>query len=243
MSVVQNLKLTFKACRFAAGVGVNLASNVVSQTASTLQTGAQVLRDLNKGDYEKACERLGQRIQGVGLAVGGAIESACGLVDEAVTAKSADRFFTSRNARRVAQVAMVGLGTGLLIDAIDGDEAVVHDYGSNEAYGSTPAIDGVDPEAIENGMFVGDTDDLNALIVAGEQPDTEHIPSDEIQRDPTVREAFLKMHGYENTPEGYDVHHIVPVSEGGPDSVDNMVLVSEEEHDRITAAHRAYYGW
>ena len=51
------------------------------------------------------------------------------------------------------------------------------------------------------------------------------------------------MHGYENTPEGYDVHHIVPVSEGGPDSVDNMVLVSEEEHDRITAAHRAYYGW
>ena len=116
----------------------------------------------------------------------------------------------------------------------------MHDYGSNEAYGSTPAIDGVDLEAIENGMFVGDTDDLNALIAAGEQPDTEHIPSDEI---PTVREAFLKMHGYENTPEGYDVHHILPVSEGGPDSLDNMVLVSEEDHDRITAAHRAYYGW
>ena len=97
--------------------------------------------------------------------------------------------------------------------------------------------------SVENGMFVGDESDLEALIDAGKDPTAEHVETDEVVRDPAVRAEFLAQHGYDEIPEGYEVHHIQPVSEGGPDSAENMILVSEAEHDEITAAHREYYGW
>ena len=92
-------------------------------------------------------------------------------------------------------------------------------------------------------MFVGDESDLEALIDAGKDPTAEHVEAEDSVRDPGVRAAFLAQHGYDELPEGYEVHHIQPISEGGADSVDNMILVSEAEHDEITAAHREYYGW
>ena len=97
--------------------------------------------------------------------------------------------------------------------------------------------------SVGNGMFVGNESDLQSLIDAGKDPTAEHVDADEVLRDPTVRSEFLEQHGYDELPEGYEVHHIQPVSEGGPDSVENMILVSEAEHDEITAAHRDYYGW
>ena len=97
--------------------------------------------------------------------------------------------------------------------------------------------------SVENGMFVGDESDLEALIDAGKDPTAEHVEAEDSVRDPGVKAAFLAQHGYDELPEGYEVHHIQPISEGGADSVDNMILVSEAEHDEITAAHREYYGW
>ena len=97
--------------------------------------------------------------------------------------------------------------------------------------------------SVENGMFVGDESDLEALIDAGKDPTAEHVEADEVVCNPAVRAKFLAQHGYEELPEGYEVHHIQPISEGGADSVGNMLLVTKAEHDKITAAHREYYGW
>ena len=62
-------------------------------------------------------------------------------------------------------------------------------------------------------------------------------------RDIGARDAFLSVHGFDGVPEGYEVHHVVPLSEGGADTPDNMILVSEADHAAITSAHAGFYGW
>ena len=53
----------------------------------------------------------------------------------------------------------------------------------------------------------------------------------------------MQQHGLDSVPAGYEVHHIIPLCQGGADTPDNMILLSAEEHARVTAAHSAYYGW
>ncbi len=96
---------------------------------------------------------------------------------------------------------------------------------------------------IEKGMLVSNDYNLEELIEKGEIEGTTHIDSDDYSRDLGARDAFLQAHGYNGVPEGYEVHHIVPLCEGGLDSPSNMVLVSIEDHDKITAAHAQFYGW
>ena len=93
----------------------------------------------------------------------------------------------------------------------------------------------------EDGKFVGDSDDLQSLTALGEVEDSEHINSDEIVRDISAHNEF-SMHGYDSVLK-VTVHHIVPLSEGGADSPDNMILVESDDHDKITAAHARYYNW
>lgn len=62
--------------------------------------------------------------------------------------------------------------------------------------------------------------------------------------DPTQPEnLFLNMHGYDELPQGFEVHHIIPLSEGEADTPNNMILLSETDHDHITAMQSAYYQW
>ncbi len=109
-------------------------------------------------------------------------------------------------------------------------------------------LDSVDQlDGVTNGMLVDNSsDNLDQIIALGEldedMPHT-HIPSEMQHRDMEMRQVFLEQHGYDHTPEGYEVHHIIPVSEGGADTPDNMVLLSEEDHRQVTAAHQEYYGW
>ena len=246
MGFFRAVKLTCKACSFACTVGASLVGGAVRQTAATLSTGAKILEDLNNKRYEQACERLEHRAQGMCSALGGALESTCCLLQEASEAKSPESFLNKRNAKRVAQIAMIGLGTGLLIDAaFDGDDAGAGTEGVSDDSSETAlaAHAGLDPSAVQNGMFIGDADDLNALIAAGELEDTTHVEAQDIERSIAVRDSFLSMHGFDGVPEGWEVHHIVPLCEGGADSTDNMILVKEELHDENTAAHRAFYGW
>lgn len=124
----------------------------------------------------------------------------------------------------------------LLFDLIDADVPDVEpdipdDYSCNDMPG------------VEEGVFVGDDEDLNELAEAGEVEDSAHIDSDDIVRDLAVRSEFLSSIGYEELPEGYEVHHIIPLSEGGSDTPDNMVLIYEEDHDKITDMHRDFYKW
>lgn len=102
---------------------------------------------------------------------------------------------------------------------------------------------GLPESAIDNGVFVGTDQDLQNLIVAGEFEETQHVNAEDIDRNMEARQVFLEMHGYDGVPEGYEVHHIVPLSEGGADSPQNMILVTEEDHEVITAAHRKFYSW
>ena len=246
MGLFRAIKLTCKVCSFAATAGATLACGAVRQTAATLSTGAKILEDINNRRYEQACERVVRRAEAMGQALGGALESSCCLLQEASEALSAESFFNKRNAKRVAQVAMIGLGTGLLLDAAldaDGADAASDAQPDGGSDGALAVHAGLEPSAVENGMFVGDEDDLNALIAAGEHDNAVHVESEDIERSVAARDAFLGLHGYDGVPEGWEVHHIVPLSEGGADSPENMILVKEDVHDAITAAHRAFYGW
>lgn len=97
--------------------------------------------------------------------------------------------------------------------------------------------------SVENGVFTGDGQELDRLIQYGEVDGTTHVASEDIVRDIGARDAFLSVHGFDSVPEGYEVHHVVPLSEGGADTPDNMILVSEADHAAITSAHAGFYGW
>ena len=104
-----------------------------------------------------------------------------------------------------------------------------------------PMIDIDDIPYIDNGVYTGDDDyDLQQLISLGELDNTTHYS--DIDRNMTAVNDFLNMHGI-SEHDGYEVHHIVPLSQGGADSPENMVLIPSDLHRQITAAHDAFYGW
>lgn len=94
---------------------------------------------------------------------------------------------------------------------------------------------------IHNGMVIDPNEATQPLIELGCVDGTDHIFDP--PRDMGQTQAFLQMHGFENIPAGYEIHHIVPLAEGGADTPQNMVLVPEAMHDQITAAHCRFYGW
>lgn len=63
------------------------------------------------------------------------------------------------------------------------------------------------------------------------------------ERSEEAKLEFLKRYGYESQPNGYELHHIIPISQSGEDSVDNMVLLSENDHKKITAEHKSFFKW
>ena len=204
-----------------AEVGAGATASLARGVLNTASDCASVASDLCRGNWAKAGETVVKRVARTataGIATAGA---AAGLAGDAISTLGTDKpFLTRRNTERLTQVATVGLAAAL-----------------------GGMMLGDDGAPVENGMFEGDEGDLQDLIERGEVAGTEHVDSEDISRDMAARSAFLEQHGYDGTPDGYEVHHIVPLCEGGPDTPENMVLVSEEDHDKITAAHRAYYGW
>lgn len=95
---------------------------------------------------------------------------------------------------------------------------------------------------VENGML-SDSSQLNGLIAVGEVQGTMHVHAEDEVRSEEAIKNFLHEHGYTDVPAGYEVHHIVPLSQGGADDPHNMVLLTKEQHDTVTSAHRQYYGW
>ena len=109
--------------------------------------------------------------------------------------------------------------------------------------GIMPAVASVDMfPGVENGMLT-DSAGLEGIIAAGEAAGTYHIAAADEHRSEAVKEEFLHSHGYADIPAGYELHHIVPLSEGGADDVHNLLLVSGFDHQQITDAQRAFYGW
>lgn len=59
-----------------------------------------------------------------------------------------------------------------------------------------------------------------------------------VKRSEANRAAFLRSRGYTTVPYGYEVDHIIPLSQGGIDAPSNMQLLTVEEHKRKTAQER-----
>jgi hypothetical protein len=60
-----------------------------------------------------------------------------------------------------------------------------------------------------------------------------------VKRSETNKKIFLKSQGYNETPDGYQIDHIIPLSEGGADDPSNMQLLTISQHKSKTARERA----
>lgn len=205
-------------------------STAYGVTKATLSTAGDVIEATSaacKGDYDKTgrilVNRAEQTICGIAKSVGTGLSATCEVADHAIDCigDSNKTFLDSKTKKNLTALASIGLVSYVGCSLVDDDCSYETD----------------------NGMFQGDSDDLYSLAKEGELEGTEHLENDEYDRNISARNEFLRMHGYDSVPEGYEVHHIVPLCEGGEDSPDNMILVSDEEHDIITAEHRRFYDW
>jgi hypothetical protein len=60
-----------------------------------------------------------------------------------------------------------------------------------------------------------------------------------VKRSASNKMKFLKSLGYVKVPYGYEIDHIIPLSEGGSDDPSNMQLLTIEQHKRKTAKERS----
>jgi len=61
-----------------------------------------------------------------------------------------------------------------------------------------------------------------------------------VQRSSSERNNFLRSRGYDKAPSGYEVDHIVPLSQGGADKAYNMQLLPKEVHRAKTSSERKF---
>jgi len=59
-----------------------------------------------------------------------------------------------------------------------------------------------------------------------------------VKRSAANKTNFLKTKGLKSIPKGYEIDHIIPLSEGGSDCPDNMQLITIAEHRSKTARER-----
>lgn len=237
-----------KTCFVAVHVTAGAAAGIASGALSTANDAARLLGCAAKGDLEGAGDIVDKRVERMVKGLDQRIQAGAELLEEAGRCiDDPERpFLTQENTKRMTRLATIGLTAAAgaaWADDVDIDDADSGDATSSLDGETAPITltDGSETLVIENGRFEGDEDDLELLTRAGENPDTEHV--DEVVRNISVRDHFLKSHGYDGVPDGWEVHHIKPLSEGGPDTEDNMVLVPEDMHAKITAAHAEYYGW
>jgi hypothetical protein len=209
--------------------------SAIRGAAGTLDDAADAVEALSNKDVDTAKDIFEKRVDLIVSGTKSKVQAAGDLAGEALeSCRNPDKtFLTEENSERLGKVLPAALalaGMSLFDDAEAGD---ADDVPSSD-FGGIP---------VEHGMFAGDEADLQNLIARGEIDGTEHIAEEDITRDMAARSEFLRMNGYGDAPAGYEVHHVHPLCEGGPDTPDNMILVSEEEHDAITAAHAKFYGW
>ena len=229
-------------------VGFKTTLGLVKGTINTAGDCCKLAGRVIERDPEGAVRIIANRVDKTVRAVGSVSQTAVDLVDTALDSKQS--LWTEKNVEKMAGVATFGAILAAGIDSLTADDIteLPEDSACLNAAGipsdaMLASSFGLDTDAVSNGVFVGDEDDLNDLILAGEDASSQHLSSDEYTRDIGLRDTFVNAHGWSGIPEGYEVHHIMPLSQGGPDSVDNMILISENEHDAVTAAHRAFYNW
>ncbi|WP_346745061.1 HNH endonuclease signature motif containing protein [uncultured Turicimonas sp.] len=233
-------KLTVVTTKVVAGASVG----IVKGAASTVCDVSNALDCVVKKDYEGAANIAEKKIEQSFNGIERRIKALSDLMEEAEKCEEDNKrpFLTKENTKRLTTLVTAGILSTAAVPLLDEDDA------NEETDNNVSSDDGLIPEdishlAISNGIFVGDENELRELARTGQISDTEHIEQEDIERSSAAREAFLKSHGYSSLPEEMEVHHIIPLSEGGADTPENMVLVTEEQHDFITACHRNFYRW
>lgn len=237
-----------QAIRALGSVAVGVGGNLVTGAISAISDAGKVVDRLAHKDLEGSLEIVGQRVERT-------IQGACTVVDDMVQllddlAENREVFLRQRNIQRMTSIATMGTVVAIGVLFIDDSPSIdANKLDLSDTYSNSPsdaqlaATLGLPTDAVENGVFVGNESDLAILTRSGEIPGTTHVDASDVDRSLAVRNQFLADHGYTSVPDGFEVHHIIPVSEGGSDSTDNMILIDEEQHDQITAAHRDFYGW
>ena len=242
MGLLKSIKTGCKISYFATRVAGGIAVSSLKGIKNALDIANESLDKINKKDWEGLEKELDKRGKQICDALDYKIDSLCkfsNAIEHAITERDVDSLVSKENTK----LAVVALGTGLAAIGVSSGVDIINDDLDDET--STESIGFVGSEAvpIENGVFVGDNEELVNLIKAGEIDGTVHLDAEEVDRDLSIRDTFLQNHGYSEVPEGYEVHHVIPLCEGGIDSASNMVLVSIEQHDIITAEHAKFYGW
>lgn len=242
-------------------IGWGIAKGTLGGTARALLGSGRTVYEVGKAvvnrDVDSVADIAKRKAEGV---ISGAkvlaVESAC-LGRDVCTNYLADRELVDEHSKeriiRLGAVAGSVMLTGHLVqgfvfdddggmEAGDGTACNAGAYGYGYVHGFVPAVDVDELPGVENGMLV-DGSSLDNIIGMGEVPDSYHLDSSQYVRDLSARSAFLQQHGLYSVPAGYEVHHIIPLCQGGADTPDNMILLSAEEHAKVTAAHSAYYGW
>jgi hypothetical protein len=101
-----------------------------------------------------------------------------------------------------------------------------------------------DLKGVENGCLL-DSDLLPKIIEEGKRKGTGNYRKASLrdERKEETTKAFLEKYGYDMLPAGFELHHIVPISQGGADSVKNLIMLSIDDHQIVTAAHKEYFKW
>lgn len=220
---------------FTGRIALGTVQGVVSGAATLVTDAARGCVELSRGNVGKAADIVVERACTVVQGAVTTAESAVEVVQSGADAVLHDKpFVTPENEARLTRLSQAALYVAGGCVLSDEPTPATEPCGSSTDACSLPGV--------ENGRFVGSADDLAALSEAGQLPDAEHVPADAIHRDPSVRTAFMEAHGID-ADEGLEIHHVVPLSEGGVDHPDNLVALTPEAHDTVTAEHARYYGW
>lgn len=239
MRLSQALKTAYKASVFLNRVGLISSNGRIGRLAKALNVAGNILEEIQtKGlPFGTDSAKRSNAVQG------NEFNTAEDLLNTLNTDRSVGIPSNDINSKNPNSVSTFTLEVAALADRLEAGLADQDQRNASHLNDMDPNIPGLSADAVCNGMFIGNSLDLAHLIRAGEKAHTRHIPSEFITRSSSSKTLFMNYHGYNEIPSGYDLHHIVPLCEGGRDHPSNMVLVREAEHARITAAHRSFYRW
>lgn len=247
----------------AASLVWTIAKSVTGCMARKACDYYEASQQAKDGNYKAAGKKIAEmqvrRAKGMAQAAATAAGTVCNGVKAACTedTEAAKKF--RRGLRNCAVIGGTILVASEAVDAIevdgdggDGGATTTDDSALPADDDALPDADGAtdllpttaidDMPGVEDGMLLDDSpNNLAELAEAGEFHGTHHIS--EVVRSQDARLDFLAQHDLERIPTGWELHHVVPLSEGGADTPDNMVLLRAEDHDWITTQHRIFYGW